>query len=140
MVSRLFVYNAPTGKAAARVTEALFGHRLRSSRQLQAKQPRCLLARPNMVTSAKKPPVERLALPPRARADPNPPSGRTSDQRCALGAPSLDAKHEGRARQPGPALPRSGPLARVPSATPSPSFGLQALDSTSAATFPLIPP
>ena len=44
------VYSELVGEVASLATEALSGHRLRTSRQLKAKQPRCLLARPNMVT------------------------------------------------------------------------------------------
>lgn len=49
-------------------------------------------------------------------------------------------RHAGRARRPGPALPRPRPLTRVPSAAPGLGFGPQALIKQARVTFPLIPP
>ncbi|XP_014443759.1 WW domain-containing transcription regulator protein 1 [Tupaia chinensis] len=60
-----------------------------------------------MVTSAKQPPVERLALlvSPRAGAYPGPPSGKIADQCGAPGAPGLGARLKSRKMNPASAPP-----------------------------------
>lgn len=141
MIRRLFVYNAPLGEAASLTTKALSGHRLRSSRQLKAKQPDA--SSPDQIWSQelKQPPLERLALvSPLAGAHPGPPSGRTVDQCGAPHAPGLGTQFEGRARHPGPALPRSGPLTRVPWPPPALVSVHKSLIKQARVTFPLIPP
>lgn len=141
MIRRLFVYNALTGEAASLTTEVLSGHRLRSSRQLKAKQPDA--SSPDQIWSQapKQPPLERLALvSPLAGAHPGPPSGRTEDQRGAPRAPGLSARYEGTAPHPGPVPPRSGPLTREPSPPPALVSVHKSLIKQARVTFPLIPP
>ena len=137
MVSRLFVYSELVGDVASLATEALSGHRLRTSRQLKAKQPRCLLARPNMVTcSLPGKGWPRWCLPAGAhRARPL----AESLIAAALRAPGLGTRPGEKARHPGPALPRSGPLTRVPSAAPSLVSVHQSRIKQARAALPLIP-
>lgn len=142
MVLKLFVYNEPVGETASLATQALSGHRLRTSRQLKAKQSKCLLARPNMVTSAKQPPVERLAslVSPRAGAHPGPPSGRTTEH-CrapALPVSALGTKR-GRGTQDWPFL-GLGPSPACPLPPPALVSVHKPLIKQAWATFPLIPP
>ena len=138
MVSRLFVYSELVGEVASLATEALSGHRLRTSRQLKAKQPRCLLARPNMVTcSLPWKGWPRWCLPAGAhRARPL----AESLIAAALRAPGLGTRPGEKARHPGPALPRSGPLTRAPAAAPSLVSVHKSQIKQARATFPLIPP
>ncbi|CAK7311866.1 hypothetical protein VULLAG_LOCUS16368 [Vulpes lagopus] len=114
------VYKAPAGEAAAAVTGALSGHRLRPSRQLQAPGPRCLLARPNMVTGA-----EQSSLPvhrPRGRQAVGS-AGRSGRPRPRPGHRACPGLRPAPSAAPGLSFPPQAPIAGAQAPVPGSALG-----------------